>query len=147
VDTACSAVGGAQIAKVLRVGTKVGAQATRELLEAGVVKPLLKEGEQVLQKTLQRAVAEEIAHGTGMISDNEITEIVGKVAKEGATEAEKALLSQSIKASLENAIKSGVKEGAQRYLQEAGQFAFRKGLDAGSGYVGGFAGGFTGSLF
>src|SRR5262249_57116036 len=37
VDTACSAVGGAQIAKVLRLGSKVGAQATKDLLEAGVV--------------------------------------------------------------------------------------------------------------
>src|SRR5262249_24773135 len=44
VDTAFSAVGGAQIAKVLRLGSKLGAQAAKELFESAVAKPLLKEG-------------------------------------------------------------------------------------------------------
>ncbi|HEY9785093.1 MAG TPA: hypothetical protein V6D17_06800 [Candidatus Obscuribacterales bacterium] len=137
VDTALSAVGPAQIGKAVGLGRKAATQTAEKIIAKG----LIREGEEIaFEKGLRSATAHAIADGSGKLTDKTLDKLVDQVAKKGASNADKAILRQSIKETLEAELKNQVKSGMRKHFTGVA-------LDAGAGFVGGFGGGVVRGAF
>ncbi len=140
-DTAFSALGPGQIAKLAGLGRKVATEAGERVVASAVGKSVIKEGgEAVLDKELRGLAAQAVSSGVPKITDDMLTKVVNKVARKEASVAEREALRDAIKAEFEAGIKNEIKSGFRKYLTGTA-------LDVGGGVVGGVAGGVVGGVF
>lgn len=132
------------VAKMIGIGEKVGAKAaanvvTKALSEGG--ERLVKEGaEAVLEKGAQKLMRESIVNGTYKVADKEIDILARQVVKKGASEADVALVSQSIKQNLAKGLETEIRTGIKATVMQHG-------LEVAGGTIGAASSGLTRGLF
>lgn len=132
------------VAKMIGIGEKVGAKAaanvvTKALSEGG--ERLVKEGaEAVLEKGAQKLMRESIVNGSYKVADKEIDILARQVVKKGASEADVALVSQSIKQNLAKGLESEIRTGIKATVMQHG-------LEVAGGTIGAASSGLTRGLF
>ena len=140
-DTALSALGPGQVARLAGLGKKVAGDAGQRVAASAIGKQTIKEGgEAVLENELRSLAARAVSSGALDITDDTLARVVNKVARKEATDAEKAALRDAIKAEFEAGIKSEIKTGFRKYLTE-------RALDTVGGVVGGSGGGLVRGIF
>lgn len=132
------------VAKMIGIGEKVGAKAaasvvTKALGEGG--ERLVKEGaEAVLEKGTQKLMRESIVSGSYKVADKELDALARKVVREGASEADVALVSQSIKQNMAKGLEAEIRTGIKATMLQPG-------LEVVGGAVGAASSGLTRGLF
>lgn len=133
VDGALSFVGPGEIATVFKVGDNAALAAGEKVFARGGAE-LIAGGEEALDAALTKAVRDSIVNGSYKIDDAGLDRLVAQVAKEGATDAEKAELKQLIKESLSESLDAESRSALERIGTEYA-------LNMGAGGLGGGASG------
>lgn len=118
IDASVGNLAPGHVAKMVGIGEKVGAVAAERVVAKAVSEGgerlVIEGGEELLERGTQKLAREAIQDGSYKIADKEIDALARSVVKEGATDAEVALVSKNIKESLvegfETEIRSGIKK-------------------------------------
>src|SRR5262249_5499900 len=119
LEGAVALIGEGQVGALAKIGEtaamKAGTQVAKQLAEKGI----LKVGEEGIQKGLTTTVREAILHGGREVPEKALNTLAKQFAKEGATEADIALVKQTLKDSLAESLK----RESTTFLQKAANWS------------------------
>lgn len=144
IDSSIGNLAPGHVGKMVGIGRKVGtATAERVVFKAlgeGGERLVAEGAEELLEKGAQKLAREAITDGSYKIADKEIDALARKVVREGASDAEVALVSKNIRESMVDGFETEIRHGIKKALTAPA-------LEVVGGSVGAASSGLTRGLF
>ncbi len=144
IDSSIGNLAPGHIGKMVGIGKKVATEATERVVVKAVgeggERLVFQGAEEVLERGTEKLAREAVINGSYKIADKEIDALARKVVREGASDAEVALVSKSIRESLAEGFEKEIRNGIKKTLTAPA-------LEVAGGSLGAASSGLTRGLF